>query len=331
MTKDNWQKVKLLKMMDLLRAESSPQNPLTTERICKTLIGQGINCDRKTLTKDIQTLRNYGYEIEVKQIGHEKGYFVPEKKRDFSLAEQKIIIDALQAANFITREKTDELITKVAELNAEQKEHILSTSVVCFNKRKHSNEEIYMNVSVLEEALTQRLKASFVYFDRNENGERIYRKDRQRYVVEPMALIFNEDNYYLMCFSSKYDSITNYRIDRMDEVKIERESVSDKAIIPDEDFAEYTKQVFKMYNCPSTDITIEFNDSLIGVIQDKFGEYTKIVRTSKDRCVASIKVQVSPVFWGWIFQFVGEMSIVSPEQLKEDNDRGGTFDGKTDR
>lgn len=77
--------------MDLLRAESSPQNPLTTERICKTLIGQGINCDRKTLTKDIQTLRNYGYEIEVKQIGHEKGYFVPEKKRDFSLAEQKII------------------------------------------------------------------------------------------------------------------------------------------------------------------------------------------------------------------------------------------------
>lgn len=250
---------------------------------------------------------------------------------EISAGKVEIIIDALQAANFITREKTDELITKVAELNAEQKEHILSTSVVCFNKRKHSNEEIYMNVSVLEEALTQRLKASFVYFDRNENGERIYRKDRQRYVVEPMALIFNEDNYYLMCFSSKYDSITNYRIDRMDEVKIERESVSDKAIIPDEDFAEYTKQVFKMYNCPSTDITIEFNDSLIGVIQDKFGEDTKIVRTSKDRCVASIKVQVSPVFWGWIFQFVGEMSIVSPEQLKEDNDRGGTFDGKNDR
>ncbi len=101
MTKDNWQKVKLLKMMDLLRAESSSQYPLTTERICKTLIGQGINCDRKTLTKDIQTLRNYGYEIEAKQIGHEKGYFVPERKREFSLVEQKIIIDALQAANFI--------------------------------------------------------------------------------------------------------------------------------------------------------------------------------------------------------------------------------------
>ena len=321
MTKDNWQKVKLLKMMDLLRAESSPEHPLTTERICGALIKQGINCDRKTLTKDIQTLRNYGYEVEVKQIGHEKGYYVPEPKRDFTLAEQKIIIDALQAANFITREKTDELITKVAELNLEQKEHILTTSVVCFNKRKHSNEEIYDNVTVLEDALSKRKKASFVYFDRDENGERIYRKERQRYVVEPMALIFNEDNYYLMCYSAKYEGVTNYRVDRMDEVEIEDEAVSEKAIIPDDDIATYTEQVFKMYNGPTTDITIEFDDKLIGVIQDKFGEDTKIVRTSKDRCVASIKVQVSPVFWGWIFQFVGEMSIVSPEQLKEDYKR----------
>lgn len=321
MTKDNWQKIKLLKMMDLLRTESSPKHPLTTERICSALIKQGINCDRKTLTKDIQTLRNYGYEVAVKQIGHEKGYYVPELKRDFTLAEQKIIIDALQAANFITREKTDELITKVAELNLEQKEHILATSVVCFNKRKHSNEEIYDNVTVLEDALSKRKKASFVYFDRDENGERIYRKERQRYVVEPMALIFNEDNYYLMCYSAKYEGMTNYRVDRMDEVEIEDEAVSEKAIIPDDDIAAYTEQVFKMYNGPTTDITIEFDDKLIGVIQDKFGEDTKIVRTSKDRCVASIKVQVSPVFWGWIFQFVGEMSIVSPDQLKEDYKR----------
>lgn len=39
------------------------------------------------------------------------------------------------------------------------------------------------------------------------------------------------------------------------------------------------------------------------------------------RCVASIKVQVSPVFWGWLFQFVGEMTIVSLEQLREDYKR----------
>lgn len=87
------------------------------------------------------------------QISHEKDYYVY-KKRGFTLAEAKIIIDALQAANFIAREKTDELIMKVAELDLEQRDHILSTSVVCFNKRKHKNEEIYANVGTLEEALS---------------------------------------------------------------------------------------------------------------------------------------------------------------------------------
>lgn len=125
-----------------------------------------------------------------------------------------------------------------------------------------------------------------------------------------------------MYFSSKYDGITNYHVDRMDEAEIEEDSVSDKAIISDDDIiAAYTKRVFKMYNGPTTNITIEFNDNLIRVIQDKFGEDTKIVRTSKDRCVASIRVQISPVIWEWIFQFVGEMSIVSPEQIKEDYKR----------
>lgn len=51
------------------------------------------------------------------------------------------------------------------------------------------------------------------------------------------------------------------------------------------------------------------------------GEDTKIIRTGAYRCVASIKVQVSPVFWGWLFRFVGETTIVSPEQLREDYKR----------
>lgn len=64
-------------------------------------------------------------------------------------------------------------------------------------------------------------------------------------------------------------------------------------------------------------ITVEFKDSMIGVIQDKFGEDTKIIRIGKDRCLVSIKVQVSSVFWSWLFWFVEEMTVISPEQLRE--------------
>ena len=319
MAKENWQKIKLLKLMDMLRDEATPEHPLTTEMIRDRLRAMGINSDKGTLTRDIGALKSFDYEIGVKQIGHEKGYFIEKANAEtFKTAEVEIIIDAIEAANFIPVDQTNELREKVAALAGDRRQELLSTGAVCFNKRKHDNEAVYLNVSTIKKAIAARRKISFVYFDKDENNQRIYRKDRKRYVTDPMAVIWNEDNYYCMCFSSKYDGYTNYRVDRMDEVLVEKEEVSESAILPDDDIAAYTDQVFKMYGGPATEITIEFDRKLIGVIQDKFGEDTKIIRTGKDKCVASITVQVSPTFWGWLFQFVGEMTIVSPEQLRDD-------------
>lgn len=225
------------------------------------------------------------------------------------------MIDAIQVAGFVTKEKTNDLVQRIDAMGGSKKRDILKSNIVCFNTRKHANEGIYSNVETLEKALQAKTKASFFYFDRNEKGERVYRKDKKRYVVEPMALIFNEDNYYLMCFSSKYDGITNYRVDRMDEVEIVDEAVSSGAILDDSNIAEYTKQAFKMYGGPVVDVTLEFDDKLLGAVEDKFGEDISVTRTSPERLRASVQVQESPVFWGWLFQFGNRMRIISPELM----------------
>ncbi len=314
MRKDNRQKIKLLMLMEILRQESDSEHPLKTAVLCKKLLKRGIKCDRRTLSLDIDVLRDFGFDIAAKMIGHEKGYYYD--VRSFSVAELKIMIDAIQAASFVTKEKTDDLTKRIAALGGTKKKEILKSNIVCFNTRKHTNEGIYDNVEVLEDALQSKKRVSFLYFDRDEKGNAVYRKDKDRYIVEPMALIFNEDNYYLMCYSSKYDGITNYRVDRMENVEVEDESVSEKAMMDTSNIAEFTKQAFKMYGGDITDITLEFEDTLIGVIHDKFGEYVNIVRTAPNKCVASVQVQVSPTFWGWLFQFGNHMKILSPEILR---------------
>ena len=314
MENDNRQKVKLLQLIEIMKQETDPEHPLKTIELCAKLKELGITCDRRTLSRDISVLQEFGYPISSKMIGHEKAYF-SEEKRSFSVAELKIMIDAIQAASFVTTNNTDDRVNRIAEMGGSRKADILKSNIVCFNTRKHTNEDIYKNIEVLEEALQGKTMASFYYFDRNEKGERIYRKDKKRYMVEPMALIFHEDNYYLMCFSSKYDGITNYRIDRMEDVHVESEPVTPEAIIDDSDIAEYTKQAFKMYGGPVMDVTLQFDDKLIGVVQDKFGEQVSIVRTAPTTCVASVQLQVSPTFWGWLFQFGKQMSVLSPESL----------------
>ncbi len=313
MARENCQKIKLLKLMELLRCETDEQHPLTTMTLCERLLESGITCDRRTLAKDIQLLNDHGFEIMSRFCGKEKGYYIED--RSFSLPEIKILIDAVQASGFITEKKTAELIDKLAALGGSHHAELLKSNMVCFNTRKHTNESIYYTVGYLEDALREGKKVIFRYFDLNEHGEKVYRREGHHYVVEPIALVFSEDNYYLMTYSARHDSTANYRLDRMSAVELLEEAISDKAIALREEVGGYTEQVFKMYGGQPTDIVLEFRDKLIGVVYDKFGEDTKMMRSCEDRCVAAVKVQISPTFWGWLFQFAGDMRVLSPDTV----------------
>jgi predicted DNA-binding transcriptional regulator YafY len=132
-------------------------------------------------------------------------------------------------------------------------------------------------------------------------------------VVEPVALVFNEDNYYFTCYSSRHDSTSNYRIDRMDGVKIIEEPCCEKAIGLRDDVASYTEQAFKMFGGQLENVVLEFDRSLIGPVYDKFGESVKMMPSGEDKILATVKVRISPTFWGWAFQFGQQMRILSPE------------------
>ena len=70
-----------------------------------------------------------------------------------------------------------------------------------------------------------------------------------------------------------------------------------------------------MYGGELENVTLELDDKLIGIIYDKFGEDTKIVRTGETTVAASVKVQVSPTFFGWLFQFGNKMKVLSPDDV----------------
>ena len=316
MAQDNYRKIKLLKLWELLRLDTDEQHPMTTNQICARLDEMGIICDRRTLSNDIALLNKQGYEVMDTPVGHEKGYFVED--RSFSIPELKILMDAVQASSFITQKKTDELLEKIATLGGSHRAEILTGNLVNFKTTKHSNEQIFYNVDALEQAIAGQKKVLFRYFDLNEHGQKVYRREGHRYVVEPIALIFNEDNYYMLCYSSRHQKTSTYRVDRMEAVQVLDDGITETAITLKDEIGPYTEQVFKMYAGEAVDIVIEFNDNLIGVVFDKFGEATKMMRVGENKCVATVKVQISPVFWGWLFQFAGEMKLLSPDHLIEE-------------
>ena len=183
--------------------------------------------------------------------------------------------------------------------------------MVCFNTRKHSNERVLYNVDVLEEAILTNRKVIFLYYDLNERHEKVYRKGGHHYVVEPIALVFNEDNYYLMVYSSRHDNTGTYRIDRMEAVELVNEPICQKAVNLRSTIADHTEQTFKMFGGPVENVILQFPPNLIGPVYDKFGEETQMMR-SGDSIIATVKVQTSPTFRGWVAQFGGELKVLTP-------------------
>ena len=318
---ENTHKIKLLRLYDLLCKETDPDHPISRIALNQRLIDIGIPSNVRTLSKDIEVLNDFGYEVMSELKDKEKYYFVPEHQ--FSVPEIKILMDAVMAASFITEKKTSSLIEKIASLGGYYGSESLKRNLVFYNKRKHTNEAILYTVDALEEAIRKKKKVAFHYFDLDYKAQRVYRSkengEKKRYYVEPIALIYNEDNYYLMTYSDRHpDSTANYRVDRMDHIEVINESVlSDEAQAKLATIAEFTEQVFKMYNGETVAVELEFDNSLAGVIFDKFGEDTVMIPGAKGTLLTSVSVQVSPTFFGWLAQFSGKMFILSPERVKD--------------
>lgn len=316
MAEENLLKIKLLRIMEILRQETDEDHPMTKVELASRLVAMKISCSPRSLIRDIKLLNEQGYEIMERLIGHEKGYYVCD--RSFSIPELKILIDAVQAASFVTDKKTGELIDKIAALGGGHRAAILKGNLVKFNTRKHRNETVYYTVGFIEDAIQKNKKIIFKYFDLDENGQKVYRREGHHYVVEPVALVFNEDNYYLIVYSEKHDGTANYRVDRIDSVEIIDDPVSDKARSLRRKVARYTEEAFKMFNGQSETVTLRYVDKLIGPVLDKFGEVTKMTRVDDHTIEATVQVRIAPTFWGWLFQFGTDMDIVEPEALKDE-------------
>lgn len=311
-------KVRLVKLLDLLRKESDEQRPLASTYLLSRLTQEGFACDRRTLYRDIAALNDCGYEIMCERSGCNR-YYVAE--RSFDLPELQILMDAVQAASFVTEKKTRELVDKIAALGGVRQGELLKRNIVRFNTTKHSNESIFYNVSQILEAELSEKKVSFRYFDYDCKGKRVYRKANARYIVNPVATVYTNDNYYLLCLHDEREDLTTYRIDRMSDVRTEMQAVAAQAVEKRERVCTHRKEAFSMFSGESRKVTFYADKRLIDVLYDKFGEALRLEEVSEDCLRFSADVRISPTFFGWCCSFGSQLRVTAPmavvEELRE--------------
>ena len=306
-------RLKLLKIWEILRQETDEKHTMgTTELLCR-LDDIGIKCDRRTLYADIKALTDSGYEIKcVRRKSNE--YYV--EKSDFSMAEIQILMDAVQAATFITEKKTAQLVNKIAELAGSRRGEAIKRNIVAFNTVKSTNEDIFANVATITDCVEKYKKVEFLYFDYDTSGRRIYRKESKVYKVNPVATIFSDDKYYLLCYDDKHGNLAHYRIDRMDKVICSSEDITPSDIAEVANVQKHKRQLFGMFNGEEREVTFEADKSLTDAIYDKFGYDIKLHDSVNNKFRFSAVVQLSPVFFGWCCSFGDMLRVIEPKDME---------------
>ena len=341
MNNENSRKIKLLKLWELLQRETDENHPMDTYEIIENLAKEGISVDRKILYSDIETLIEYGYDVSINR-GKRNCYYVSSADRNFNLSEVKILLDAVQAAGSVTVKKTDELLGKIAQLAGSKKGEVLKKNIVKFGTVKSINENIYYSVSLITDAIEEKKQIGFFYFDYDIKREKSYRKDKKDtskdkwYIVNPVATVFDNDQYYLMCYDDKHKSLINYRVDRMDKVKVLDSDITKNREVNEIDISSHKRQQFSMFGGKLERVTFYVDKKLIDVVFDKFGDNIKMVETPCSRLKCSCEVQVSPMFIAWCCSFGSRLTVEHPikvvNSIKEHlNETLGQYEVKNDQ
>ena len=309
------QKLKLLYLAKILQEQTDSTHALTMPQIIEKLAEYDIEAKRKSVYDDLDALSDYGMDIIKEKQGYRTYYYCG--SRDFELAELHIIIDAIASSKFITIKKSKELIKKLEHMASNYDAKLIDRDVYVSNRVKNMNESIFYTVDALQNAIANNHRVKFQYFSWNVDGKEELRHDGAYYDISPWALLWDDENYYLIGYDNSVDKFKHYRVDKMlhtEELEEKRNGATKFRALDKE---VYTKKHFRMFGGTEERVTLLCENPMANVIIDQFGRDITLIKIDDEHFRARVDVVVSDQFLGWIIALKGAVKIEGPDRVKE--------------
>ncbi len=307
------QKLKVLRIMELLQ-ETDEEHALTTPEIIDLLDSRyGISAERKSVYADIENLKEFGLDI-MNNGGRSRGYSLA--SRELELPELKLLADAVSASKFISEKKSEQLLKKIGKLGSVREAKHLRRQVVVTDRVKSDNESIYYTIDTIYTCIDNNHGMTFQYAQWNAEKKLDLRHNGRVYHVSPAFLLWDNEYYYLVAWSDDDQEIRHYRVDKMvnaAEAKTKRGGEKErKALRP----SEYARKTFSMFSGEEENVRLRCANYLTGVLIDRFGTEMLLHKDDESHVIANVKVAVSPQFFGWLAGIGGNVEILSPEGVR---------------
>ena len=316
MPKGAKQKYKLYRVAQIMMEHTDEEHFITMPQLIGELEKYGITADRKSLYADLRDLEIMGIEVEGEKIGN--GYHYHVINRPFELPELKLLVDAIQSSKFITERKSNILIKKLEKLVSKYEAQKLQRQVYVSGRIKTMNESIYYNVDEIHRAISQNRQISFQYTEWTVSKEKHLKKGGARYQISPWQMIWQDGNYYLIGVDEKSGIVKHYRVDKMLKIFTENEARNGAELFRKFDSARFAAGTFGMFGGREEKVNLEFENHLVGVMIDRFGQDIMIMSKDNEHSVTRVQVNVSTQFYGWLAALGNSVRVISPENVRKE-------------
>ena len=230
-----------LHILKYLWDHTDEEHPAIITDILAHLESCGIHTNRKTVASDLVDLQDSGFDI-VCNKSRQNQYFIG--SRTLELAELKMIVDAVQAAKFISESKSVALIEKISALASPHQAEQLKRRLYVEGKAKTTNEAVNYTVDLLQSAIQSESAVEFQYTEYTARKKKELKHDGYLYRFSPYDLVWNNDCYYIFGWSQKHSKIAKFRVDRMHQPKMSAIAYHPRP--EDYDISDYCERVFMM-------------------------------------------------------------------------------------
>ena len=303
-------KLSILYILEVLKEYSDSEHLLTQEEIINKIYSNyGLELERKSISSNIDSLMDFGYDI----IKTKNGCYL--NSREFEPSEIQFLVDAIFSSKSINSKHCKELANKLSKTLSkyDRKQYNYIYKADSMNRTK--NKQVFYTIDILNEAINEGKKVEFVY------------RNNKTY-VSPYYLVNNQGRYYIVCNVKSSDpkinndSISNYRVDRIVNIKILDSKIRPINTLKDcakgFDITDYANKNIYMFSNNMTKAKIKICNDIdytVDAVIDWFGESSKIYNEGKE-IYADIETNKESLIY-WCLQYGERVELVEPQDARD--------------
>lgn len=326
-------KLLIMNILDILRRYTDAEHRLSQKDIVEILKTEyDMVADRKSIKRNIQSLIEFGYDINFSEALRmipnkdgelEESYILSDfyLERDFSDSELRLLIDGLLFSKHIPYSQCKELVGKLEGLSNQYfKSRVRYIKTLPDNLP--NNRQLFYTIEILDEAIAKGKQVSFNYnhFEADKKLHPAINDDGsvKEYIINPYQIAATNGRYYLICNYDKYDNVSNYRLDRITNIKLLDTPVKSQSKVKGLEngfnLPKHMAEHLYMFSGGSSPVTFTAKKYLLNDLLDWFGK--DITFTDENETEVTVRVNVNEqAMRRWAMQYALHIKILSPESL----------------